>query len=147
MRDFKTKTCAYKPIPSLMDANSEIGGHEVTCPFSNQKKTPLFPPNNLEKENKIIVNSNIHIYIIYIYILHHIYIYMYCLSKTPFNWRHPCDYFRSPPRTTGRHLNTALLPALRAAASACNMRCALLLSLRLPDSSTALPSSWLVVVG
>ena len=63
MRVFETKAFAYKPIPSLMDANSEIGGHEVACP-NKTKKTPLFPPNNLEKENKILYITNIYIYLI-----------------------------------------------------------------------------------
>ena len=109
MRDFKTKPFAYKPIPSLMDANSEIGGHEVTYPFSNQKNTSFSSKQSWKREQNTIYiyihNKCMYIYIyiiyiivnysiIYIYRLYHIYIYTYILSfKNPFNWRHPCDYF------------------------------------------------------
>ena len=51
MRDFKTKTFAYKPIPSLMDANSEIGVMRSLALFQN-KKRHLFSLQT--KENKIL---------------------------------------------------------------------------------------------
>ena len=121
-----------------MDANSEIGGHEVTYPFFKPKKNTSFSSKqSWKREQKYYIYIYIHnkcmyiyIYIYYIYIivnysiiyiyrLYHIYIYTYILSfKNPFQLEaSPVITFRSPsPITTTDHRTTGRQPQHRTAA-------------------------------